>query len=137
MGAKVHNEMASKAYALVARLKETNRDCAGEFRSLARSFPSMIQVNGLGCTIAYLYSKKKMGNAFWYLYKEIDEWTKKSLEVKEENGKELELADRISQFNNMEYRLYTNEVMNLCLWIKRFAEGMLGEQTDIGKTTEQ
>lgn len=137
MGAKVHNEMASKAYALVARLKETKRDCAGEFRSLVRSFPSMIQVNGLGCAIAYLYSKKKMSNAFCYLYKEIDEWTKKSLEGKAEDDNELELADRISQLNHMEYRLYTNEVMNLCLWIKRFAEGMLGEQTDIEKSTEQ
>lgn len=153
MGMNLHNEMAKEAYDLVSSINENRR----EFRSLARSFPSMIQVNGLGCAISYLYSKNNKP-PFKILYDEIDNWTKKKMvecpannldnrtdgskkntasriapKIESNTGNKAEcankqdLACRITGLNSMEYRLYTNEIMNLCLWIKRFAEGMLSE----------
>lgn len=163
----VHNEMAKFAYDRIGELKECQKS---EFRSLARSFPSMVQINGLAAAVAFLSSKNK-NNAHGVLYDMIDKWTLEHLEIAEqpENSKQLKkaeqpenskqpdnsdqtkgskgtqlrhpsdnqlmggnhkdgLMERILGLDNMGYRIYTNEIMNLCLWIKRFAEGMLAEE---------
>ncbi|WP_130864413.1 type III-B CRISPR module-associated protein Cmr5 [Bacilliculturomica massiliensis] len=116
-----HNEMAEFAY---TRLLELSPD--KEFRSLARSFPSMIQINGLGAATAYLFSKKKGNSARGKdphnkLYTLITEWAAHKFGTFD--GEEL--TGRIMALNSPQYRIYTNEIMNLCLWIKRFAEGMV------------
>lgn len=36
-----------------------------------------------------------------------------------------DLMERIVNLDSDAYRLYTNESMNICLWVKRFAEGMI------------
>lgn len=135
----VHNKMADAAYKLVARLsdedkKEDKKELKKEFRSLARSFPSMLQVNGLGNAIAFLHSKRKGGNASEKLYEGIQTWTENNLRadlgaVPDVQGKspQTDLMERITQLDSTTYRIYTDEVMNLCLWIKRFAEGMIVE----------
>lgn len=151
----VHNEMAKFAYDRIGELKECQKS---EFRSLARSFPSMVQINGLAAAVAFLSSKNK-NNAHGVLYDMIDKWTLEHLEIAEqpENSKQPDnsdqtkgskgtqlrhpsdnqlmggnhkdgLMERILGLDNMGYRIYTNEIMNLCLWIKRFAEGMLAEE---------
>ena len=56
------------------------------------------------------------------LYQLIDTWTRNRFCPADTK---TELAQRISSLSSQEYRLYTVEVMNLCLWVKRFAEGMV------------
>ena len=120
----VHNEIARFAFETVERVRDSK-----EFRSLARSFPSMIQVNGLGTAVAFLYSKVNSGNIpYKKMYEMIDQWTKKRF-CQETECKES-LVERIVGFDTNSYRLYESEVMNLCLWVKRFAEGMIDSDAE-------
>ena len=120
MSTAVHNEMAQFAYTHVQEAVG-NLQNPSEFRSLARSFPSMLQANGLCAAIAFLYAKDN--GPHQQLYKLIDEWTQTNLPAPETNKEEL--AHRITHLNSSEYRVYTTAVMNLCLWVKRYAEGMV------------
>lgn len=121
MSNTIHNEMAEFAYKKMLELKPDK-----EFRSLARSFPSMIQINGLGASAAYLFSKKK-GNGnngkgpHDKMHILINEWVKKKFKKLQDD----DLTGYIMSLDSSQYRVYTNEIMNLCLWIKRFAEGMV------------
>lgn len=159
MDEKKQEGMSKMAYELVAGIEGKNKK---EFRSLARSFPSMLQVNGLGASVAFLYSKgagkseapkqapakadgtgeadanaSKAKNAHEILYSGIAEWIRSRFDRAEAekpdgNGKEQAekgLMEQITELDSGGYRLYMNEVMNLSLWIKRFAEGMLGEDS--------
>lgn len=112
----VHNNMAKFAYEKVSDAGKNNK----EFRSLARSFPSTIQVNGLGAAVAFLLSKKS-SDAHKKMYELLDVWTKNKFCLKSEEA----LMERIVHMESGAYRIYTDEIMNLCLWIKRFAEGMI------------
>lgn len=140
MGA-IHDEMSKEAYEMVRKVGINN----SEFRSLARAFPSMLQVNGLGNAIAFLYAKKNdqnkkdkknekdAKNVHEILYMGIECWTWKMLENQQENQAQRpenpkrnpDLMERITKLDSTGYRIYTDEIMRLCLWIKRFAEGMI------------
>lgn len=111
-----HNRMAKFAYEKIKSEAADNK----EFCSLSRSFPSMLQANGLGAAIAFLFSK---GNSTPHklLYEMINQWTKEQF-----GESEPELMARITDMDSAGYRLYTDEIMALCLWIKRFSEGMIG-----------
>lgn len=139
MEQNIHNKMAEYAFNQVAAAaKDANKK---EFRSLARSFPSMIQVNGLGAAIAFLHSKarskNKAGshtsgksqngiNAHGQMYGLLEQWFNTGSWYSDK--KECGLMERIVKLDSGTYRLYANETMNLCLWVKRFAEGMIAEE---------
>ena len=124
MSQEVHNRMAQFAFSSIQTIGNTNR----EFRSLARSMPSMIQVNGLGAGVAFLCAKKKRANAHERMYKLLNEWLKERGYLKP--GKQADLMESIVNLDSSTYRLYTNECMNLCLWVKRFAEGMIENEVE-------
>lgn len=121
---KVHNEIAQYAYqkVLIVAAQEKELSVKREFRSLARSLPSKIQVNGFAATSAFLHSKAGNKNACESMEEMIDEWTAMRFKEPENNDPFIE---RVVGMDSNTYRLYTNEVMNLCLWIKRFAEGLI------------
>ena len=113
MSQNLHNKMAEFAYHKILEEMADNK----EFRSLARTFPSMLQVNGLGASIAFLQSKKSEAHKF--MYGMLDQWTSDKF------GTAGDLLGRIVDMDSNTYRLYTNEIVNLCIWIKRFAEGLI------------
>lgn len=119
MGREIHNRMAQFAFDQVKGIEKTDK----EFRSLARSMPSMIQVNGLGAAVAFLYSKKNQSHAHKKMYELLNQWFASEACFLSE-GKD-DLIKCIVNLDSGSYRLYVNEVMNLCLWVKRFAEGMM------------
>lgn len=129
MQSMVHNKMSQFAYQQVKKLSSDQK----EFRSLARSFPSMLQMNGLGAAIAFLYSKKEGKNAHASLYACIEEWagTECMKRIPNFDSKD-DLMNCIVKLDSNMYRLFTNEIMHLCLWIKRFAEGMLDSEQEVG-----
>lgn len=122
MTSNVHNNMAQAAYAAVTTVSKSDQK---EFRSLARSFPSMLQTNGLCAAIAFLNAKKEGSSAHRELYQILTARLKEIGLLKDQD-----LLERILELDNSDYRLCTDEVMNFCLWIKRFAEGM-SSQNDI------
>ena len=127
MSNDVHNHMAQAAYDAVAAIPQNSQK---EFRSLARSFPSMLQTNGLCAAIAFL-SAKKDKDAHAKLYTFLSTWLKDTHSLTED------LLEWILNLNNSDYRLCTDEVLNYCLWIKRFAEGMSSENDDQEKQSKQ
>ncbi len=87
-----------------------------EFRSLARSFPTMVHTNGLTAASAFLYAKKNKSPAHHIMYK--------LLSVQLLKDKDNDLMTTISNMESESLRLATVEIMSLLVWVKRFAEGM-------------
>lgn len=153
MEKKINNDAAQFAFQKVSDIVESGKAAKGlsgrgakeladgtakEFRSLARSFPSMLQKNGFGAAIAFLYSKSagnNKSNAYSILYRIIEE----GLRIQPDNTEDMNhgkqnhsaqnyktaLMKQIVNMDSGDYRIYTDKTMKLCLWIKRFAEGMI------------
>lgn len=119
MSKDFHNKMAQYAFTKVSGIGSKDK----EFRSLARTMPSLIQVNGLGAAVALLYSKKNNRSAHDKMYDLLNDWYKS--EVCQLSGKQGDLIDCIVSLDSGTYRQYMNEIMSLSMWIKRFAEGMI------------
>lgn len=110
-----NNERAKFAFDEVKKISSRQ----SEFRSLVRSFPTLVQVNGLTAAVAFLYAKGKeeQKNEHKMLY---DILSKKLCAT----GDKKNLMERILNLGSNELRLDTAEAMALLVWIKRFAEGM-------------
>ncbi|MFD7522659.1 type III-B CRISPR module-associated protein Cmr5 [Paenibacillus chitinolyticus] len=131
MPRQMDNERAAYAYDRVKTFCEdpSNKQekTLKEFRSLARSLPSMIQINGFGAAIAFLYAKKK-GLAHNELYMMIFCWLKQQGIVDEDSREFMEVITVQSRDG---YKRMTWETMGLLSWIKRFAEGMIEVEQQI------
>ena len=130
MSRDIHNSMAQFAFSKVSEICKKNKEDKEnkEFRSLARSLPSWIQINGLATAAVFLFSKKANGNAYEKMYNILNEWFEKEWFKKEDCRilpGDKDLVEQIVNLDSVTYRLYVNEAMNLCQWIKRFAEGMI------------
>ena len=122
----VYDQRVKYAYSKVLEIQKKEA-CVKEFRSLARSFPSMIQVNGLGAAIAALKVKAGKQSAAEHMYKSIGDWLQEQYDWPK--GQEDIIQKIISQ-DSVTYRLYMQEIMSLCIWLKRFAEAMLDVRED-------
>ena len=110
--------------------KKQLRKQADEYKSYVKKIPAMIQTNGLGATLAFMYSKKK---TYEIIYKQIDEWLKKERKLKDNSD---ELVKWVIHLDSSKYKHITNEVIALFLWLRRFAEGMIEKEED-GKEKEE
>lgn len=115
----LNNERAQFAYdAVHAIIERKNTVLSKKYRSLVRSLPAMIQMQGLGVAIAFLYSKKKEA-AFKELYTSIGKWCNQQQLT---NG---DLVKQIVKLDMQSYRIVSEEVIQIVLWKKRFSEGMI------------
>ena len=116
---------ASEAYKYVINGKKIINLCQidekfykdDNYKSYVKKVPMMVLNNGLGATFAFVYSKKKDGNAYELIDKQVLKWF-------ELDGKE-DLVKWIINQESQEYRATTNEVLALFNWLKRFADGMI------------
>ena len=124
----VNDKRAEDAYQFISEISATNKNLDDEvkqqkankeFRSLARSFPTMVQNNGLNVAIAFLLSKTDGPHP--KLYKRLGSWLEGMDWLKE--YKNLGLMKKIVKLSRDEYRLTSQEVMAYSSWVKRFAEG--------------
>lgn len=137
-------DQARAAFAF-QRMKEV-RDKGGPelrkgYRSHVEKLPAMIQTNGLGQTLAFLYSKGTEDARFVpdkkaeaRLYQHLREWLCQeewpigpySEPVEgEDSDEELKLLCRLTHCDSQVYRRATVEALALVSWLKRFAGGML------------
>ena len=56
--------------------KKARKSREREYRSYLKKMPAMVQVNGLGETLAFYYAKD---GAYRVIYEQIAEWIKKSM----------------------------------------------------------
>ena len=113
------------------------------YDSNAKKVPMYIKANGLGNTLAFMYSKrtkkKKENNQeiypgqtnnrkdAWYLiYDQIRTWLEDEehsiIAERLKNEPNKELIKHITELNTDEYRAVTKEILALFSWIKRFVK---------------
>ena len=141
---------ADYAYKCVLKGEQLNKSSKVDvaYKSYTRKIPTLIKVNGLGATFAFILSKSKKeetskGFAYKLIYEQVDNWLRAETHGTFENifkfipkkrivnGKEelVELVEALIQLNSSEYRAVTNEVITLFGWLKRFSEGLIdGEE---------
>ena len=110
-------------------IKERNKHY-NKFRSYSTKLPTLIKVNGLIATLAFIKGKIKTINEenkvkdiqeYEVLYNSINQWYKK---VYSYNCKDI--LNDIIKINNRNYtRAVTIELLSLLVWIKRFAKSEL------------
>lgn len=96
------------------------------YTTLARKLPSMLQVSGLGQTLAYLYGKgyergrPNEGKPEGMLLKQLGGYLRETQKRTTEDPMEMLLS-----FSAAEYRDATRQVAAVAEWLKRFTEGQL------------
>ena len=126
----LEQERAAKAWACVVQTRDSGKDYAKEYGSLAKRAPADIQSNGLGQTLAFWRAKgydkgkpKNNGaNEHYQLLLHVSEWVKNQLKY----DQQLLLDWIVQKASTDEYRRATAEAMAFLAWVKRFAEAELG-----------
>jgi CRISPR-associated protein Cmr5 len=120
----LEQQRAAFAWQCVQAVQRT--DFASEYGQLAREAASLVQLHGLGQTLAFLVSKRpdKPGqvNAHLHLARDLSRWVGTQL-----TGQELDDLREwiVSQASVAEYRRATLEALAFLAWLKRFAEAEL------------
>jgi len=124
MSQRVNDECAQDAYKLIADVSKENNKIANDderkkenkaFRSIARSFPTKVQTNGLLVAVAFLDTKDAQHGK---LKVALEAWVEKKNLIKSKN-----LTKELVKLDRDKYRLASQEVMAYAQWVKRFAEG--------------
>lgn len=108
------------------QVKQAVEELAGDaqnYKSYVRSLPSMIQVNGLGQTMAFYYARKRKYKAYRDIYKSIFNWLQRKFP--DHFQQQNELVEEVVKLRSEDYRMLTMEVLALLSWMGRFAEGMI------------
>lgn len=105
----------------------------GDYLSLVRQLPAMVQTNGLGQTLAFLLIQD---GAKYRLYEHLQDWLCADsphpvyLAPKpapgQTQGQDLRLIRKLTTGDSLKLRHATLEVQALALWLKRFAEALDG-----------
>lgn len=107
---------AEAAWNDIQKIDATNK----EYGSLAREMPTLIQVNGLAQTLAFLKAKNK--DHHQKMFEHLSTWVCQQLEL----GQGDLLLENILQMDSQLYRRATAESLAFLQWLKRFAEAKLG-----------
>lgn len=117
---------AEFAYKKVENVTQKEKpDDQKKYRAHVKDVPMMIKTNGLGVTLAFIFSKKEQ--AYQCIYQQITEWLVKEQThlIDLSGGKEL--VEEVVKLKSPAYRAVTVEVLALFTWLRRFAEGLIKE----------
>jgi len=97
------------------------------YGSLARKMPTLIQVNGLGQTLAFLKAKENGDDRHKRMFDHLSDWVCSRLPANTGTTAE-HLLKRVLNMDSQTYRFATAEALAFLQWIKRFAEAELGTE---------
>lgn len=120
---KLENGRADFAYKAAEKGSKLDKKARKEYKAYVKKIPMFIKTNGLGATFAFIFSKKKNGNAYSHIYKQVSEWFKQ-----EDNPFKFEFSDfteKLCEMDSQQYRAITTETLALFSWLRRFAEGLI------------
>ena len=123
----VNDERTKHAYDFVKSFLG-NKEKEKDLRSLVRSFPTMVQNNGLCAAVAFLIAKNKEHHSA--LRQTIENWLvdRKLISLSIYKGKEeSKVLEAIINLSRDQYRVTSGEVMTYMQWVKLFGEGMLSD----------
>ncbi|MDP8079322.1 type III-B CRISPR module-associated protein Cmr5 [Phocoenobacter skyensis] len=118
-------EQERAKYAL-EKVQAVNPRDFDEWKARANEMPAMIQMNGLGQTVAFYLSK---GGVHKQMYEILSDWlckekTNPNVEWKYANIEiyEKKLIDGITQGDMKTYRVAQAEAQALLIWVKKFSK---------------
>jgi CRISPR-associated protein Cmr5 len=132
-------QIAQRAYTGVKQftndfgVTDTDKRLQGRYLTLARKLPAMLQVNGLGQTVAFLYSKGKGAQfigAEGQLLRLLDELTRLG-DARSGDAAPVDPMQRIVNMTPTGYRVATQKAMVGAIWIKRIAEGLIIDAPEV------
>lgn len=95
-----------------------------EYVAHLKKVPSMIQVNGLGQTLAFLYAK---GGQDRVVYRQLESWLRHNpaeILPPYDEGQNGGFVKTVVNLPSREYRIMTKEALALLNWMRRFAGGL-------------
>lgn len=104
---------------------EKTKESQEKMRSYCRKLPAMIKANGLIDTLSYIKSKSQKKDGTKTEYGELYNWINLWMGIAFDELKDKDLIKEIAMTGSGEYRIYTDELLNISLWYKRNAEGIL------------
>ncbi|HEK25397.1 MAG: type III-B CRISPR module-associated protein Cmr5 [Hydrogenobaculum sp.] len=134
-------EQQRSKYAFDCILHAKGKSFESEFSSLVARFPTLVLTNGLGNTLAYLLSKGKEHHMMLVCI--IASWVMKEkspikdcpngFNTKTVKANQGDIIKHIVLDTTVqEYIYYTEEVLRLANWLKRYAEAMLEKKEEVG-----
>lgn len=135
----IERERAKFAYQCAEKGSKIDKN--KEYKAYVQKIPMLIKTNGLGAAFAFVKAKSSndknnAGYAYKLIYEQTTNWLKsepKELIVDKLSPKKMDqsieedLIKVLINLNSPEYRAITNEVLAFFIWLKRFAEGLIGE----------
>ena len=127
---------AKQAWEDVQEAKQRSPEFRKKYGSLARRVPMLVLTNGLGQTLAFLFSKAKPheknrgaeAQASDVLFKHLSRWTLSQVDPNFDGT----LLSWVIQTNSTAYRRATIEALAYLGWLKRFAEAELPTEEEEG-----
>lgn len=121
------------SYALNSVKKMNKEECNTRYKTLVKKLPTLILSNGLIATLTFLLSKGK--NEHFECLEQIREWVVKQdlkinndLKNRLESKDKVEFIEKLAYLTSREYKFLTKEIINMSLWLKRFADGMIEDK---------
>lgn len=121
-------DRARFAWDCVDKVTRENAKVQKRYGTLARKLPGYLQVSGLGQTLAFLCAKRESNDTGEGLL--IDHMDGYLRDVLPRGSAGSDIMKLILGLEPAEYRRATRELMALAAWLKRFAEGRLGQEDD-------
>jgi CRISPR-associated protein Cmr5 len=124
---KIESGRAEAAYKFVVEVK--GKSYAKDYKSYVKKLAPLIQTNGFGNTIAFVYSKSKLDsnnnndsdNAYAKIYKQLEKY------LTEKKLIEKDLMKSIVSVDSRKYRQLTTESLALINWWRRFVDGLIDD----------
>lgn len=126
----LEQERAQKAMKMVKAVKALDNNVTkGKYRSYVKSASTLILTNGLGQSLAFWNANTAKTGAAADAYKTLLNHIAQFLLGEDYNGNVQEFIEREIDRPVIQYRQDTNEVLACLVWLKRFTDAMLPEDT--------
>ncbi|MCX7914500.1 MAG: type III-B CRISPR module-associated protein Cmr5, partial [Thermodesulfovibrionales bacterium] len=84
------------------------------------------KIKGYFRKYAFVYAKKRGGNAYDLIYKQFTDYLKSNSTARIKMPQnQNELVEWVISLNSYEYRYVAEELLALLNWLRKFAEGMI------------
>lgn len=124
--ATLSQKRAADAYRQIHAIADQNKyaNIRKKYGTLAHGFGTMIQTNGLGPAMAFLWAKAEnhADSAPKVLFDQISSWLFAQIVPGAQHDQDNFLVWIANQNNSSIYHNATREALEYCVWIKRFAE---------------
>lgn len=142
----IEQQRAKRAWNNVKYIKDLeNSEVEKKYRSLARGLNAMIQINGLGQTLGFLYAKCKgkpkekdgkptepKKTEHYYLLEHLSQWMRTHFKASNSSVMGTSFNGLLNwvtheDTSSADYRRATTECLAFGIWLRRFAEAELEE----------